>query len=150
MNETVFEIKSFMKGINWPLGGMGIILKELFSSSLHEFDYSAIHMKLPSEKCHLTPLVISQHWFRQWLDAVRQEAIIWANAEKDPCRHMVSRGLNGLRDTFLVFILFWLVSSVNLRHTGDLGQEISWWQLIWSRKLHCVWSNRWSGRSPQL
>ena len=27
-----------------------------------------------------------------WLDAVRQEAITWANVEPDLCRHMASSG----------------------------------------------------------
>ena len=49
---------------HWALGEMGMILKEQFSNPLPEFDSSAIHMKLTSEERHLTPLMISQHWFR--------------------------------------------------------------------------------------
>ena len=38
--------------------------------------------------------MISQHWFRQWLGAVRQQAITWANVDPDLCRQMASLGLN--------------------------------------------------------
>ena len=41
--------------------------------------------------------MISQHWFRQWLGAVRQQAITWANVDPDLCRHMMSLGHNELR-----------------------------------------------------
>ena len=32
--------------------------------------------------------MISQHWLRQWLGAVRQQAITWASLDLVPCRHM--------------------------------------------------------------
>ena len=35
-------------------------------------------------------LMISQHRFRQWLDAVRQQAINWANVGSDLCHHKAS------------------------------------------------------------
>ena len=38
----------------------------------------------------------SQYWFRQWIGAVRQQAITWANVDPDPCRHMASLGRNEL------------------------------------------------------
>ena len=41
--------------------------------------------------------MISQHWFRWWLGAIRQQAITWTNVDTDPCRHMVSLGHNELR-----------------------------------------------------
>ena len=31
--------------------------------------------------------MISQHWFWLWLCAVREQAIIWANVDLNPCRH---------------------------------------------------------------
>ena len=36
----------------------------------------------PSGECHNTSLMISQHWFRQWLGAVRQQAITWTRVDK--------------------------------------------------------------------
>ena len=46
--------------------------------------------KLASYACH------SPHWwwFRLWLGAVRQQAIMWANVDPDPCQLMVSLGHN--------------------------------------------------------
>ena len=38
----------------------------------------------------------SQHWFREWLGAVRQQAITRVNVDPDLCRHMVSLGHNDL------------------------------------------------------
>ena len=52
--------------------------------------------RLPSDECHWTLLMISQHWFRYWLGAVRQQAITWANVDSDPWRHMTSLGHNEL------------------------------------------------------
>ena len=43
-----------------------------------------------------TSLVISQQWFRQWLGAVKQQAITWANVYPDLWRHMASLGHNAL------------------------------------------------------
>ena len=53
-------------------------------------------VKLPSDESHWTLLMISQHWFRWWLGAVRQQAITWVNVDPDLCRHMVSLGHNEL------------------------------------------------------
>ena len=39
--------------------------------------------------------MVSQHWFRIWLGAVRQQAITWTNVP-DPRRHMTSLGHNEL------------------------------------------------------
>ena len=44
--------------------------------------------------------MISQHWFRQWLGAIGQQAITWANVDPDLCRHMVSLGQNELNSIF--------------------------------------------------
>ena len=82
-------------------------------------------VKLPQYECHWTSLMISQHWFRwglrairqqaitwanfapypilsqhwfRWgLRAIRQQAITWANFAPDPCRHMLSLGHNKQR-----------------------------------------------------
>ena len=34
-------------------------------------------------KCHRTSLMINQHWYRQWLGTVWQQAIIWTNNDPD-------------------------------------------------------------------
>ena len=40
--------------------------------------------------------MICQHWFKQWLGAVRQQAITWANVDWDISRHMATLGRNEL------------------------------------------------------
>ena len=45
-------------------------------------------MKLASGECHKTSLMISQHWFKWWVGAFRQEAMTWANVDPDLCCHM--------------------------------------------------------------
>ena len=35
---------------------------------------------------------LGQHWFRKWLGAVMQQAITWANVDKDLCCHTASLG----------------------------------------------------------
>ena len=59
------------------------------------------HTKLPSEEHHWTLVMIGQHWFRQWLGAVRQQAITWTNVDLDPCRHMASIGYKELINNWL-------------------------------------------------
>ena len=51
-------------------------------------------VNLPLDECRSTLLMISQHWFRQWLGAFRQQAITWANGDPDLCRHIASLGPN--------------------------------------------------------
>ena len=44
----------------------------------------------------IAALMKNQHWFRQWLGAVRQQAITWTNADQDQWRNTVSLGANEL------------------------------------------------------
>ena len=82
---------------------------------------NVVFEKLLSDECHWTLLTISQHWFRWWLGAVRQQAITWANVDLDLYYHMVLLGHNEfnfetstLWSLFLTFI-FLLHSQI---HTG--------------------------------
>ena len=54
-------------------------------------------MKLPSDECHNILLKIIQHWFGEWLGAIRQQAITWANFDLDLFCHMTSLVLNELK-----------------------------------------------------
>ena len=47
----------------------------------------------------------SLHWLRLWLDAVRQQAITWANVDQDPCRHGASIDHNELTSNMWLIIL---------------------------------------------
>ena len=49
------------------------------------------------DECHRTSPMISQHWSREWLGAVRQQAIPWANVDLVPLCHMASPGQNVLK-----------------------------------------------------
>ena len=42
-------------------------------------------VKLPSYECHFAIHMVIQHGFRQWLGAVRQQAITWVNVDIGPC-----------------------------------------------------------------
>ena len=42
-------------------------------------------------------LMTSQHWFKQWLGAIRQKAITGTKVDPDLCRHMASLGHNELK-----------------------------------------------------
>ena len=53
-------------------------------------------MIMPSDECHRTLLMISQHWSRWWLGAVRQQAITWTSVDQDLQRHMAWLGPNEL------------------------------------------------------
>ena len=53
-------------------------------------------VKLPSNECHWTLLMISQHWFRKWLGAVQHQVITSDNVDPDLYHHVVSLGHNEL------------------------------------------------------
>ena len=48
-------------------------------------------MNLLLGECHQTSLMTSQHWFRQW-----HQAITWANVDPDLYCHMLPPGHNGI------------------------------------------------------
>ena len=51
-------------------------------------------------------MMVGQHWFRYWIGAVRQQAIIWANVMPDLSRHMVSLGHNELINGLVIQSFF--------------------------------------------
>ena len=53
-------------------------------------------VKFRSYDYHWTQRMIRQQWFRQWLGAVRQQAIVLAIIDPHLCRRMVSLGHNEL------------------------------------------------------
>ena len=46
----------------------------------------------PCNECQRTWLMLSQHWFRLQVGAVKQQAITWTNVDPVPCHHKVSPG----------------------------------------------------------
>ena len=59
-----------------------------------------IPVKLPWGECHKTSLIRSQHWFRWWLGAVRQQTITWANVDQDSWRLMSSLAGNNTNQNY--------------------------------------------------
>ena len=56
---------------HWPLGDVAVSLNAEFSTSLYKIIVWGL-LKLVSYEFPRTSLMKCQHWFRQWLDAVRQ------------------------------------------------------------------------------
>ena len=69
-------------------------------------------VKLSSDECHKIPLVISQHGFRYWLGAIRQQAISWASVDLHLCRHIASLGHNELNILWFEATM-WSSKSIN-------------------------------------
>ena len=61
-----------------------------FWNSLYRPVAWAFAVKLCSGECHRTSLIRSQYWFKEWLGAVRQQAITWANVDLDLSHHMAT------------------------------------------------------------
>ena len=62
---------------NWPLGDLDAIIKMSFSLFLYWLASSDLTI-MSSNECHRTLQMISQHWFRIWPGAIRQQ-------DKDQC-----------------------------------------------------------------
>ena len=73
-----------------PLGDV-VVISKVWSPKIHFWLSKWALMKLLSGEYHRTPLMISQHWFRLWLGAVRQQAITWANIDPDLCHYDIFR-----------------------------------------------------------
>ena len=62
---------------------MEVKLQVFCSNSFYELISWVFLGKMLSAECLRTPLMTSQHRFRLWLGAVRQQAITWANFDPD-------------------------------------------------------------------
>ena len=83
---VIYAIKTRHVTFRLTLGSRGdvaTILQMGFSSSLHTIIVWGLAVKLLSCEPHGASLMRSQHWYRYWLVAVRQQAIIWTNADPD-------------------------------------------------------------------
>ena len=111
---------------HWPLGDLDAILKLQFSILFYWLVSSHHPMVMPSDECHGTSPIISQHWFRYWLGAVRQQAINWANVDPDLCRLIASLSLNDfifvgkmlgkvLKKTSHYLNQYWFISNMTQR-----------------------------------
>ena len=88
-------------------------------------------MKWFSGECHRTSLIRIQHWFRQWLDAVRQQAISWTNVNWDLCHCMVLVGHNELTLFHIVIQLVLITTKYHLL-----------WGTCKSKRLIVLWLHK--------
>ena len=85
-----------------PQGDLDKILeKKIHANSILATDGCDISTEIALRWAHWTLVIISQHWLRWWLGAVRQQAITWTIVDLDPCQHMVSLSHNELNCKFL-------------------------------------------------
>ena len=55
-------------------------------------DTLSISFEIAQDECRKNPLLISQHCFREWLGAVKHQAITWTNVDLDLQYHMHHQG----------------------------------------------------------
>ena len=69
-------------GINavYP-GGCGFDLKYVICAKTLCNGYLHVHQQCPCPEWQTIPIVISQHWFKYWLGAVRRQAILWTKVD---------------------------------------------------------------------
>ena len=71
------------------------------------------------------PLMMSQHWSRWWLGAIRHQAMTWANVDPDLYHHMASLGHNGLIEWILGWIFFFSTCNTG---SGLITHMMAWVQ----------------------
>ena len=84
------------------MGQVEVILQVHISNSFYKLISWALIVKLVLGECRRTSVIISQHWFRWWLGAIRWQAITCANIDPEQCHHIVSLGHNELTHLLLV------------------------------------------------
>ena len=95
-------------------------------------------VRLLSDECPGMLLMPSQYWFRQWLGAVREQAITWANVDLDLCHHMTTLGHNELislkeyipytrRDTTVIIDATAWGRVLNIAELFTLGAMSPWY-----------------------
>ena len=94
-------------------------------------------MKLFSGECHRIPLMISQHWFRWWLGAIRHQAITWANVDPVLYHHMASFGHSELINIHYKDIIISLKIVYSTIYSGiDQRKHQSSASLVFVRGIH--------------
>ena len=74
---------------------MYAILEMQFPILFYRFVYLQIFLR-SCPQMNTMGLMIRQHWFMEWLGAVRQHVITWTNVDQDLSSHMSLLGHNGL------------------------------------------------------
>ena len=130
-------LASHCKLTHWPLGDLDSLWKVLFSILFYWLVSSHLLTIMPSDECHGTYLKISQNWFRQWLGAIRQQVITWANVDPDLRHHMASLGHNELTGqtqiqwiTALLPDSLWIVGASQIVLQNNIEIDSGLW-LFW-------------------
>ena len=131
----VFWIPEYTYLTWWPLGDATFIFKTYFLNSLHRIIMWTFAVHLLSCECHRTSLMRSQHWFRQWLGAIRQQAIIWANLDPDLYPHMASLGHTELKFEIYAYGSHWVATQMVLCITGN-SIVFSTACTVWHQRKH--------------
>ena len=92
-----------------------ILLKTCPGNSLLIIIEGIIEMCFEVSRCE-----IGWHWFRCWLDIVRQRAITSANIDPDPCHH-TALGYNELSDSLNVLLPFQQTPRILSKFTDPLS-----------------------------
>ena len=101
----------------------------------------SLTVKLLSDECHRTSLMINQHRFRLWFGAIRHQTITWANVDPDLCCHMASLSHNELIKNTLNITQFgattrkyWILFGCNSCriscHTISVAVSVNKWELL--------------------
>ena len=77
---------------HWSLGDETVIKKNVICKLILQIDIMNISHESALKWMPQEPWTISQHWFKQWLVAARQQSIAWVNVDADRCHHMALLG----------------------------------------------------------
>ena len=80
-----------------------VVLNIWFSNSFYRIIMYNCCENVLSCKYHSTLLMIYPHWFTEWLGAVRQQFISYANVDADLCHHMTLQDHHSMkpRDAYM-------------------------------------------------
>ena len=112
------------------------VIQVCFSNSLYELIPLALLVKWVWGECHRIPLMIRQHWFRQWLDTKDFQAIIitWTNVDQVLWCLAASLGNNDLGMIFLSLTLSWHKLTYLISNLGiplKQGFNMSEFPFVW-------------------
>ena len=73
-----------------------------------------------------TPWIIRKNWFRQYIGAINQQAMTWANADLNLCHHMASQGHDDFKYNFTHQIPIPKMADKMPQNLTALGTSMCW------------------------
>ena len=112
-------------------------------------------VRLSSGECHRTPPMISQHWFRKWLAAVKQQDIRF-NIDQVLWCHVTSSGLKELTYLPLDKMATTISQTIFSNDFSWMKSFVFWFKFHWSvflgvqLKISQHWLKHWcqTGNKP--